>query len=146
MRVLDKMVKRYFLHTELTPANVRFTEETTLLPEPGEELTGEFGYESAEITSRVVRVLPLGSDAYEVYLSGTVKVGGGDGTRAKVGNTELGRAIGLSDTSASMIRNGNRLPSITVMAKISEVYGWSMNSQTVSYLGGTYGKDLEAVI
>ena len=44
-------------------------------------------------------------------------------------NPEVGKHIGLSYSGVSRIRSGDRYPSLAVMRKIREVYGWSLADQ-----------------
>jgi len=44
-------------------------------------------------------------------------------------NPEVGKRIGLSYSGVSRIRSGDRYPSLAVMRKIREAYGWSVSDQ-----------------
>lgn len=44
-------------------------------------------------------------------------------------NPEVGQRIGLSYSGVSRIRSGDRYPSLAVMRKIREAYGWSLADQ-----------------
>lgn len=44
-------------------------------------------------------------------------------------NPEVGKRIGLSYSGVSLIRSGKRYPSLAVMRKIREAYGWSVADQ-----------------
>lgn len=44
-------------------------------------------------------------------------------TREPVSNAEFGRAVGVHFTTASRLRNGERLPSTRVASRIIRVYG-----------------------
>lgn len=44
-------------------------------------------------------------------------------------NPEVGKRIGLSYSGVSRIRSGDRYPSLAVMRKIREAYGWSLQDQ-----------------
>jgi transcriptional regulator with XRE-family HTH domain len=44
-------------------------------------------------------------------------------------NPEVGKRIGLSYSGVSRIRSGDRYPSLAVMRKIREAYGWSVADQ-----------------
>lgn len=44
-------------------------------------------------------------------------------------NPEVGKRIGLSYSGVSRIRSGDRYPSLAVMRKIREAYGWSLADQ-----------------
>lgn len=46
-----------------------------------------------------------------------------------VTNPEVGKRIGLSYSGVSRIRSGDRYPSLAVMRKIREAYGWSLADQ-----------------
>lgn len=44
-------------------------------------------------------------------------------------NPEVGKQLGLSYSGVSRIRSGNRYPSIPVMRKIRDAYGWPIEEQ-----------------
>lgn len=44
-------------------------------------------------------------------------------------NPEVGKQIGLSYSGVSRIRSGDRYPSLAVMRKIREAYGWPLADQ-----------------
>lgn len=50
----------------------------------------------------------------------------------RLSNAELGAKLGVSHATVSRIRSGNRLPSIGVMSRISELTGWSIDDQVVA--------------
>lgn len=47
-------------------------------------------------------------------------------------NREVGDRIGLSHSSVSRIRAGERIPSIDVMQVIAREYGWSLDDQAAA--------------
>lgn len=47
-------------------------------------------------------------------------------------NREVGDRIGLSHSSVSRIRAGERIPSIDVMQVIAREYGWSLDDQATA--------------
>jgi transcriptional regulator with XRE-family HTH domain len=53
-------------------------------------------------------------------------------------NEELGELLGISHATVSRIKSGHRLPSLGVMDKIRELYGWSIDDQTDARNGDTY--------
>jgi transcriptional regulator with XRE-family HTH domain len=44
-------------------------------------------------------------------------------------NPEVGKRIGLSYSGVSRIRSGDRYPSLAVMRKIRDAYGWPVGDQ-----------------
>lgn len=61
-------------------------------------------------------------------------------------NEEVGRKIGLTHSSVSRIRSGERLPSIEVMSRIEEEYNWSVGGQVRARQNGTYKDEFELAI
>lgn len=61
-------------------------------------------------------------------------------------NQEVGERIGLTHSSVSRLRSGARLPSVPTMARIQEVYGWSVQEQVEARGRGTYADEFEAAI
>lgn len=61
-------------------------------------------------------------------------------------NTQIAEDIGLTHSGVSRIRSGDRLPSISVMAKIADVYGWSPDSQMAARFHGKYPERFEEVL
>lgn len=47
-------------------------------------------------------------------------------------NRQIGLRLGVSETSVSRYRSGNRIPSIEVQTKIEQVLGWSVSAQAVA--------------
>lgn len=46
-----------------------------------------------------------------------------------VTNPEVGKRLGLSYSAISRIRSGSRYPSVAIMRKIRDVYGWPIQDQ-----------------
>ena len=57
---------------------------------------------------------------------------------SSLSNGKLGELLGVSFATASRIRSGARLPSIEVMYRVKQLWGWSMDDQTEARLGGNY--------
>lgn len=53
-------------------------------------------------------------------------------------NEELAGLLGVSHATVSRIRSGDRLPSLQVMQKIRELYGWTLDEQWDARNAGTY--------
>ena len=45
-------------------------------------------------------------------------------------NSQVAEALGLSESGVSRLRSGDRLPSLDVMQKIEDVYGWTVQGQS----------------
>lgn len=61
-------------------------------------------------------------------------------------NDALGELLGVSHAMVSRYRSGDRLPSIEVMDKIREVYGWSIDDQVAARNAGTYHEEFSALV
>ena len=48
---------------------------------------------------------------------------------AGVTNPEVGKLLGISYSGVSRIRSGGRYPSLAVMRKVRDAYGWPINEQ-----------------
>jgi transcriptional regulator with XRE-family HTH domain len=55
-------------------------------------------------------------------------------------NKSTAERIGLTHSTVSRIRNGQRFPSIAVMGKIEAETGWKVADQVAARLGGTYAE------
>lgn len=44
-------------------------------------------------------------------------------------NRAVADKLGLSESGVSRLRSGDRLPSLALMGKIQEAYGWSIQAQ-----------------
>lgn len=70
MKLLRHPVNLYFLHSTLTPGNVRIKVEAAwLLPEEGEIISGSFGYMDEEVSAVVTGLAPLSPYAYDVFIA-----------------------------------------------------------------------------
>jgi len=61
----------------------------------------------------------------------------------RVTNQELGEAIGLSHSSVSRLRSGERGTSTTVMLRIEAEFGWNLHDQLKRRDDGSYAAELE---
>lgn len=61
----------------------------------------------------------------------------------RLSNIKLGELLGLSHASVSRYRSGDRLPSSGVMAQISRLTGWTMDSQYKARDEGTYPAEFD---
>lgn len=61
-------------------------------------------------------------------------------------NEALGELLGISHATVSRIKSGHRLPSLEVMDKIRELYGWSLDDQTDARNEGTYAERFQAIV
>jgi transcriptional regulator with XRE-family HTH domain len=59
-------------------------------------------------------------------------------------NRQLAAKIGLTHSTVSRIRNGERLPSITAMEAIARECGWKVTDQLKSRTEGTYAADFRS--
>lgn len=55
-------------------------------------------------------------------------------------NEELAGLLGVSHATVSRIRSGDRLPSLQVMQKIREEFGWTLDEQTDARNAGNYAE------
>ena len=67
-------------------------------------------------------------------------------TQAAPTNVEVGLAIGLSHSTVSRIRSGDRLPSMAVMSEIERAYGWTRIDQWAARDAGRYADEFELAI
>lgn len=61
----------------------------------------------------------------------------------RVTNQEIGELVGLSHSSVSRLRSGERGTSTTVMLQIEKVYGWDLHDQIKRRDDGSYAAELE---
>lgn len=63
-------------------------------------------------------------------------------------NKSMGERIGLSHSTVSRIRVGLRLPSIEVMGKIAQEFGWTLEDQFASRTKGAkvYAKAFDKLV
>lgn len=64
----------------------------------------------------------------------------------RVSNQELGELIGLSHSSVSRLRSGERGTSVQVMLKIEDVLGWDLHDQIAQRDKGKYAAKLERLL
>lgn len=69
-----------------------------------------------------------------------------EATRCPMTNTEIGKAIDLSDAMVSRIRAGKRLPSIETMIRVEAVYRWKLDRQCRAWKDGDYAEKFEAIL
>lgn len=53
-------------------------------------------------------------------------------------NREVAAALGLSESGASRLRTGSRLPSLDTMQVIEDVYGWTVQNQSNARKNGQW--------
>lgn len=65
---------------------------------------------------------------------------------ARLSNVELGELIGLSHSSASRVRSGQRAPGYRVMLAVERAFGWTMQDQIriLDESRAKYGETLES--
>lgn len=61
-------------------------------------------------------------------------------------NQALGQLVGLSHSSVSRLRSGERGTSVAVMLKIEEVFGWDLRDQIARRDDGSYAGKLADVV
>jgi transcriptional regulator with XRE-family HTH domain len=59
-------------------------------------------------------------------------------------NEEVGRVLGVSHATVSRYRSGDRFPELDVMARIAEIYDWSMDDQYKAKTRGTYANEFSS--
>jgi transcriptional regulator with XRE-family HTH domain len=64
----------------------------------------------------------------------------------RVSNQELGELIGLSHSSVSRLRSGERGTSVEVMLKIERLLQWDLHDQIKRRDDGTYADKLERLL
>lgn len=67
-------------------------------------------------------------------------------TRAAITNPQVGELIGMTFTGVSRIRSGARRPSLHIMLRIRDVFGWDMNEQANARRSGNYHEQFEKVL
>lgn len=61
----------------------------------------------------------------------------------RLSNADLGVRLNVSHATVSRIRSGNRLPSIGVMSRISELTGWSIDDQVLARNENRYAEQFD---
>jgi transcriptional regulator with XRE-family HTH domain len=56
-------------------------------------------------------------------------------------NEEVGRALAVSHASVSRYKSGDRYPELDTLARIAQIYGWSIDDQYKAKLAGTYADE-----
>ncbi len=56
-------------------------------------------------------------------------------------NEEVGHRLGVSHATVSRYKSGDRFPTIDILAKIAEVYDWSIDDQYAARQKGTYANE-----
>lgn len=64
-------------------------------------------------------------------------------TRALVTNQQVATDLGITHSAVSRIRSGERRPSLDLLIRIADVFGWSVDDQAYSLSYGNYAADLE---
>jgi transcriptional regulator with XRE-family HTH domain len=67
-------------------------------------------------------------------------------SRSLATNEWVAQQLDLTHSTISRIRSGDRLPSIPVMDRIEERFGWRTELQMVSRRKGTYAHDFEIIL
>lgn len=65
------------------------------------------------------------------------------GTRALITNQRIADDLGVTHSAISRIRSGDRRPSLEVMLKIMDIYGWSLEVQALAWTMGQYSAEFE---
>lgn len=61
-------------------------------------------------------------------------------------NEVVGQLLGVSHATVSRYKSGDRLPELDTMAKITEVYGWTLDDQYQARKNGTYASEFTSRI
>lgn len=64
----------------------------------------------------------------------------------RVSNQEVGELIGLSHSSVSRLRSGERGTSVQVMLKVEKLLGWDIHDQIEQRDKGKYAEKLERLL
>lgn len=66
--------------------------------------------------------------------------------RSLATNQQVADDLEVDVSTASRLRSGYRRPSINMMSKIQQVYGWLVGDQARSMLDNTFDKSFEGVL
>lgn len=66
--------------------------------------------------------------------------------RAAASNPTVAREIGLTYTAVSRLRSGARVPSVSTMLMIQEIFGWPCQEQMDARGSGTFHLAFEAML
>lgn len=64
----------------------------------------------------------------------------------RISNQQLGQLIGLSHSSVSRLRSGERGTSVEVMLKVEKLLGWDLHDQIAHRDKGQYASKLERLL
>lgn len=64
-------------------------------------------------------------------------------TRSSMSNPQVADLLGVHYTYVSRLRSGRRLPSISTMAKIKELFDWDYESQVKAVLSDDFHVEFE---
>jgi transcriptional regulator with XRE-family HTH domain len=56
-------------------------------------------------------------------------------------NEAIGQQLGVSHATVSRYKSGDRFPELDVMAKIAELYDWTMDEQYAARQNGTFADE-----
>lgn len=59
-------------------------------------------------------------------------------------NESIGQLLGVSHAAVSRYKSGDRVPELDVMARIAELYDWSIDRQYKARQEGTYASEFIA--
>lgn len=65
---------------------------------------------------------------------------------ATITNESIARDLGVSHSTVSRIRSGDRLPSVPLMVQIERAYNWSVQEQVRSRESGKYPSAFEYAV
>lgn len=66
--------------------------------------------------------------------------------RSPVTNQRVGEDLGVSHSMISRIRSGDRLPSLALVRRICNAYGWSIEDQVSSLDPEVYAAAFESIL
>ena len=64
--------------------------------------------------------------------------------RSSITNERVGEDLDISHSMVSRIRSGDRTPSLGVMLKMHEDWGWPLEEQALARALGKYAEEFEA--
>lgn len=67
-------------------------------------------------------------------------------TYAPPTNKAVADKLGMSESGVSRLRSGDRMPSLSLMQRIQEAYGWSVQQQSDHRAAGTWTTGFEAAV
>lgn len=66
--------------------------------------------------------------------------------RSAVSNRTVAKDLGLDKPTVSRLRSGIRKPSIYMIARIRNTYGWQPNEQIIAYEGNVWRDEFEQAL